>query len=59
VPPAFWGCYPHWRRLPARLRDKIWAAYSPGQEERIDPSDAYLKVAAEVQAWIKLRGRVV
>lgn len=53
VPPAMWGCKAHWFALPKRLRDAIWAAYVPGQERRMDPSEEYLTVASEVQDWIK------
>lgn len=53
VPPAMWGCKPHWFNLPKELRDKVWSAYIPGQEIRMDPSDEYLTVAHEVQAWIE------
>lgn len=53
VPPAMWGCKPHWFKLPKILRDAIWAAYVPGQERRMDPSDEYLRVAGVVQDWIK------
>lgn len=53
VPPAMWGCKPHWFKLPKRLRDAIWDEYVPGQEQRMDPSDEYLDVAIEVQAWIE------
>lgn len=56
VPPAAWGCRRHWRMLPKYLRDAIWLAYEPGQEKRMDPSDDYLRVANEVQEWIKLNG---
>jgi hypothetical protein len=56
VPPAMWGCKVHWFRLPAVLRAKIWRAYQPGQEERGDPSEAYLDAADEVQAWIRANG---
>lgn len=52
VPPAMWGCIGHWRKLPKYLRDKIWAAYRPGQEITMTPSAEYLKVAEEVQQWI-------
>ena len=52
VPPAMWGCKQHWFRLPSILRAKIWRAYKPGQEERMDPSAEYLAVADEVQKWI-------
>jgi hypothetical protein len=52
VPPAMWGCKPHWFRLPLRLRNQIWATYRPGQEISKTPSEAYVRVAQEVQAWI-------
>jgi hypothetical protein len=52
VPPAMWGCKRHWFALPATLRARIWAAYRPGQEKDGRPSEDYLAVAHEVQAWI-------
>lgn len=52
VPPAMWGCYPHWMKLPKYLRDKIWATFRPGQEESKNPSTAYIEVAREVRDWI-------
>lgn len=52
VPPAMWGCYPHWMRLPKYLRDKVWAAFRPGQEIAMTPSREYVAVAKEVQEWI-------
>ena len=53
VPPAMWGCKPHWFRLPKRLRDRIWLTYRPGQEVDKRPSQAYLEAAKDVQDWIK------
>jgi hypothetical protein len=47
-----WGCKPHWFKLPKALRDRVWDAYVPGQEKRMDPSEDYLEVARAVQAWI-------
>ena len=52
VPPAMWGCKPHWFRLPADLRRLVWAAYHPGQEITKTPSAAYVTVARLVQNWI-------
>jgi hypothetical protein len=52
VPPAAWGCREHWFRLPKALRDRVWAAYHPGQEKTMTPSRAYLAVAREVEHWI-------
>lgn len=53
VPPALWGCRDHWFRLPLLLRNRIWAAYRPGQEKDMKPSRAYLEAAEAVQKWIK------
>lgn len=55
-PPAMWGCKTHWFSLPRYLRNKIWDAYVPGQERRMDPSADYIEVAHEVQDWIKEHG---
>lgn len=52
VPPARWGCRPHWLRLPKRIRDRIWAAYRPGQEVDFDPSEEYLAAVEEAERWI-------
>lgn len=52
VPPAMWGCKTHWFMLPIALRNKVWAAYRPGQEIDGTPSADYVAVAREVQAWI-------
>jgi hypothetical protein len=48
-----WGCKPHWFKLPKALRDRIWETYEIGQEVSMTPSDEYLAVAHEVQAWIE------
>lgn len=56
VPPAQWGCKQHWFKLPKLLRDKVWAAYRPGQEVDMTPSEEYLAVAREVQRWISQQG---
>ena len=47
VPPAMWGCKPHWFRLPAGLRRRIWAAYQPGQERTGRPSAEYVEAALQ------------
>lgn len=56
VPPAYWGCAPHWARLPKNLRDEIWRTFAPGQEVDMTPSEEYLDVADRVQEWIKKYG---
>jgi len=53
IAPKFWGCPMHWYTLPKELRDKIWRVYRPGQEITKDPSDEYIKVAKEVDAWCR------
>lgn len=52
VPPAMWGCRPHWYALPKALRDRIWRTYRPGQELSLTPSPAYIEAAKAVQQWI-------
>lgn len=52
VPPAMWGCKPHWFALPKSLRDRIWTTYKPGQEVSMSPSDSYMEAARAVQQWI-------
>lgn len=56
VPPAMWGCKPHWMRLPYAIREAIWTAYVTGQEERMDPSDEYMEAAGRAQHWISEHG---
>lgn len=57
VPPALWGCPEHWYKLPRALRNKVWRTFKPGQEISKTPSPEYLKVAREVQDWIKENGQ--
>lgn len=52
VPPAMWGCAPHWFKLPVKLRKMIWYTYRPGQEVTLTPSNEYLAATKEVQRWI-------
>lgn len=53
VSPKLWGCAPHWFALPKDLRVRIWAAYVPGQEVTKTPSEAYLAVAREAEAFAR------
>lgn len=52
VPPAMWGCKPHWFTIPKALRDRIWRTFKPGQEVNGTPSADYVAAARDVQAWI-------
>lgn len=53
VAPAKWGCMPHWMKLPKYIREDIWSAYQPGQEESLTPNRAYLRAARAAQDWIR------
>lgn len=52
-PPAKWGCFGCWKKLPKSIRDAIWAAYRPGQEKTMTPSREYVLAAREAQDWIE------
>lgn len=52
VPPKLWGCRAHWYLLPKWIRNEIWKAYIPGQEERKDPSSEYVKIARIAHDWV-------
>lgn len=56
VPPAMWGCAPHWFALPAKIRAAIWRAFEPGQEQTMTPSDEYMEAADAAQRWIRENG---
>lgn len=51
-PPAKWGCRSCWFKLPKHLREKLWAAYRPGQETDKRPSREYIEVAEEIEAYV-------
>jgi hypothetical protein len=57
VPPKMLACRRHWFQLPAFLRQKIWAAYVPGQEVRKDPSANYLEAFEDCQRWWKAHSK--
>jgi hypothetical protein len=53
VPAAQWGCKAHWMSLPKIIRDRIWAAYTLGQEDDHSlVSEEYLDAASQAQRWI-------
>ena len=43
----------HWYRLPQAIRNRIWAAYRPGQEDDLSPARRYIEAARAAQDWIK------
>lgn len=53
VPPAQYACQKHWFMIPRALRNRIWAAYSIGQENSKTPSREYLAVVRDIDAWYK------
>ena len=53
VPPKYWGCGYHWKKLPVFLKRRVWATYRPGQEIDKNPSKEYLRVADQIQVWIR------
>lgn len=52
-PPAKWGCYKCWMKLPKRIRDRIWVAYRIGQERTRLVSREYVEAACASQEWIR------
>jgi hypothetical protein len=44
VDPKFLMCILHWRTVPERIKELVWATYRPGQEVDKKPSKAYLLV---------------
>ncbi|MDE2104299.1 MAG: hypothetical protein KGL39_44085 [Patescibacteria group bacterium] len=55
VPPAMFMCKRHWFMVPLRLRNLIWALYEPGQEISKDADSAYIEVAREAIAAVRLK----
>lgn len=55
VPPAMFMCKGHWFQLPKDMRDAVWATYVPGQEDRMDPTEAYLNVTQRAIRWLAIR----
>lgn len=43
VPLNMWSCRQHWYRLPAKIRNGIWASYRPGQEDDLNPSPGWIE----------------
>ena len=43
VADPMWGCKTHWFMLPKAIRDRIWAAYRPGQEEDLEVSESWVE----------------
>lgn len=36
-------CGPHWRKVPRKLRQRVWGSYRPGQEIDHNPSGDYVR----------------
>jgi len=46
-------CGRHWRMVPKKMQNELWAVYVPGQETRKDPTSEYLEVAIEIRNYVK------
>lgn len=58
VPPKMLFCLRHWKMTPKHLQAQVWATYVPGQENRMDPTDEYMRAAkAAIEAIAKKEGR--
>ena len=42
VPPKMLMCLRHWRMVPRKLQEQVWATYRPGQEIDKQPTTIYL-----------------
>lgn len=54
VPPKMFMCRRHWYMVPKALRDAVWAAYVPGQENRKDPTSRYLVIAETAISYVAM-----
>lgn len=45
VPPRMLMCRKHWSMVPDQIRSWVWATYVGGQEQRKDPTPAYIEAA--------------
>ena len=55
VPPRMHMCLKHWRMVPKKYQDVIWAYYRPGQEIDKQPSVEYVCVAFGSIACVALQ----
>ena len=53
VAPRLFMCGRHWRMVPKKMQNELWAVYVPGQETRKDPTSEYLEVAIEIRNYVK------
>lgn len=52
VAPKFFMCARHWRMIPRKMQNELWAVYVPGQEIRKDPSPEYIAVAMRLVNYV-------
>lgn len=45
-------CFHHWRMVPKTMQNAVWTNYVPGQEQRKDPTDEYLRVTREAIEFV-------
>jgi hypothetical protein len=51
ISPKLHSCLRHWKALPYGIRAEILRCYVPGQEQRKDPSEAYMAAAMAARSW--------
>lgn len=50
-------CKKHWYMLPKEMRDRVWALYIPGQENRMDPTDEYIEFTRQCIDFVAAKER--
>ena len=56
VPPKMFMCRKHWFSLPKAMRDRVWATYTPGQENGSAMiQDDYFRATDEAIKWIAVK----
>ena len=59
VPPKLFMCKRHWYTLPKKLRDAVWAEYTPGQEVNKNPTAKYIVTTVWCICYVADREGVV
>lgn len=58
VPPEMFMCRRHWFMLPRPIRNRIWAAYRPGQCDDWQISHEYAEAARDAVRFVAEKERV-
>lgn len=52
VPRKMFMCRKHWFMLPKDMQDQVWDTYTPGQENTMDVSAAYMEVTRKCIEYV-------